>query len=150
VLPVHSADVRLFLHIAAATVWVGGQFVLAGLVPVLRRLGSDVATAAGRQFQRIAWPAFAVLLITGGWNLAEVHLSDQRDAYIATVVLKLSLVALSGIAAAAHTLIAAPMVRQAATPQAQRRGRALSGITGALALLAALGALFVGVQLRMS
>ena len=29
--------IRLFLHILAASVWVGGQIVLAGLVPSLKR-----------------------------------------------------------------------------------------------------------------
>jgi putative copper export protein len=148
VLPVHSAEIRLFLHILAACVWVGGQFVLAGLVPVLRRLGPDVAAAAARQFQRIAWPAFGVLLATGIWNLTEVSLSNQRDAYIASLALKLAFVAVSGIASAAHSLVAGPMVRQAETDADRRRARMLSGITGALGLIGALGALFVGVQLR--
>ena len=31
--------VRLFLHILAAPVWVGGQLTLAGLLPALRRIG---------------------------------------------------------------------------------------------------------------
>ena len=32
--------IRLFLHVLAATIWVGGQITLAALVPVLRRLGA--------------------------------------------------------------------------------------------------------------
>ena len=39
-LPVGWDTVRLFLHVLAATVWVGGQLTLATLVPVLRRLGA--------------------------------------------------------------------------------------------------------------
>jgi uncharacterized membrane protein len=41
VLPVHLATVRLFFHVLAATVWVGGQLTLAGLLPGLRALSSD-------------------------------------------------------------------------------------------------------------
>ena len=40
-LPVTWATVRLFLHVLAASVWVGGQITLAGLVPGLRGLGAD-------------------------------------------------------------------------------------------------------------
>ena len=60
--------IRLFLHVLAATVWVGGQLVLAALVPVLRRAG--VVTEAARRFNQVAWAAFAVLVATGIWNIA--------------------------------------------------------------------------------
>jgi len=45
VLGVSWETVRLFLHVLAATVWVGGQLTLAALVPALRRLGADVPRA---------------------------------------------------------------------------------------------------------
>jgi len=59
--------IRLFLHVLAATIWVGGQLVLAALVPVLRKGG--VATEAARRFNQVAWVAFAVLVATGSGTL---------------------------------------------------------------------------------
>jgi hypothetical protein len=41
VLSVSWDTIRLFLHVVAATIWVGGQLTLAALVPVLRRLGTE-------------------------------------------------------------------------------------------------------------
>ena len=41
--------VRLFLHIVAATIWVGGQLTLAALVPTLRALGSEAPGAVARR-----------------------------------------------------------------------------------------------------
>jgi len=37
VLPVTAATVRLFLHVLAATVWVGGQLTLGAIIPALGR-----------------------------------------------------------------------------------------------------------------
>jgi putative copper export protein len=133
VLPVHAATVRLFLHVLAATIWVGGQLTLAGLVPVVRKLGPDATKAVARQFDRIAWPAFAVLIATGIWNLVAIHVGDTSTEYQVTLGVKLLFVALTGGGAAAH---------RAATSR-----RALA-IGGAAAGLGALGALFLGVLLR--
>jgi putative copper export protein len=71
-LAVNWDTVRLFLHVLAATVWVGGQLTLAALVPVLRRQGPGVPRAAARRFNLVAWPAYGVLIITGAWNIAAV------------------------------------------------------------------------------
>ncbi len=121
---------RLFLHVLAATVWVGGQIVLAALVPALRAAGSDVPKAAARAFNKIAWPAFGVLLLTGIWNVAAE--GDRGDAYQHTLVVKLVVVALSGATAWAH---------------ARATTRAAMAVYGALTGLFALASLFVGIVL---
>jgi putative copper export protein len=132
-LPVSAGTIRLFIHVLAATVWVGGQLTLAGLVPGLRALGPDAPRTVARRFNRIAWPAFGVLFLSGLWNLAETHVGDRSSEWIATLFAKLAIVALSGVSAALHT--------RAATK------RSLA-IWGALSGLSALLALFYGVQLH--
>ena len=123
-------EVRMFLHVLAATVWVGGQLMLAGLVPALRRVGPEATRAAARQFGRIAWPAFAVLVVTGVWNVVAV--GDTDDDYRRTLEVKVGVVVLSGVAAALHARASS------------RRGMA---VWGALTALSALAALFLGVLL---
>ena len=130
-LDIGVTDLRLFLHLAAAVVWVGGQLVLAGLVPALRRVSPEAAPAAARRFAAIAWPAFVVLVATGVWNVVAVGAVDGR--YRTTLVVKLVAVLLSGAAAWAHGRAGDP--------------RTLAW-TGALTGVAALAALFLGVVLR--
>jgi len=136
VLAVHAATIRLFLHILAATVWVGGQITLAGLVPGLRAAYPDAPKTVARRFNnRLAWPAFAVLLITGIWNLTEVHVGDRSTAYQVTLFVKLVVVALSGLGAWAH---------------ATAKTRPALALWGSISGMAALGALFLGVLLATS
>jgi putative copper export protein len=131
VLPVTAASVRVFLHVLAATVWVGGQLTLAGLVPGLRKLGPDAPRAVARRFNLIAWPAFFVAVATGIWNVLEVE--PQWDtAYGRTVMVKVVVVTASGLTAFLHSI---------------SRTRAGLAAFGALAGLTALFALFLGVQL---
>lgn len=130
-LPVGWDTVRLFLHVLAATVWVGGQITLAALVPVLRRLGAEIPRSAARAFNRVAWPAFGILLLTGAWNVIAVR-GQITGAYQVTLIVKLVVVAVSGLTAWLH-------------------GRATSpaglAIFGALTGLSALAAVFLGVLL---
>ena len=151
-LPIRADHVRLFLHIVAACVWIGGQVVLAGLVPVLRRVDTDdrrATRAVARQFQRLAWPAFAVLLATGIWNLVDVHASEQSTQWLVTLFVKLVLVAVAGVGAGLHALLTGPAVTRATDPADLRRRQAMSGGLAGVGLLAALGAAFLGVQLTL-
>ena len=130
-LSVNWDTIRLFLHVLAATVWVGGQITLAALVPVLRRAGTDIPRAAARRFNQVAWPAFGVLVITGIWNVVAVR-SQITGSYETTLVVKLVVVAVSGVAALLH---------------ARTRSPAGLAVFGALAGLSALAALFLGIVL---
>src|SRR5574338_1468824 len=94
--------VRLILHVFAATIWVGGQFVLAALVPTARQLGDDAPAKVARAFNRIAWPAYGVLIATGIWNLFEVDFGDRSTQYQVVLLFKLLAVAVTGIGAFVH------------------------------------------------
>jgi putative copper export protein len=131
VLPVSWDTVRLFLHVLAATVWVGGQLTLAVLVPVLRRLGAGIPRAAARRYGQVAWPAFAVLILTGVWNVIAVR-SQITGNYQTTLIVKLVVVAVSGVTAALH---------------ARARSAAGLAVFGALTGISALAALFLGILL---
>ena len=154
-LPVTANTVRLFLHVLAATIWVGGQLTLGAIIPALRPAADDpdpegarvrIRTVA-RRFQVVAWIAFAVLLLTGIWNLTALHVGDQSGAWLATLMAKLGCVAVSGIAAAVHILVAAPRVRAASDAAARRKAAAFSGACEGVSVLFAVAALFLGVLL---
>jgi putative copper export protein len=122
--------VRLFLHVLAATIWVGGQLTLAALVPALRGTAEGATSVAAQAFNRVAWPAFGVLVLTGIWNV--VALDDVSDSFQHTLTLKYVLVLVSGVTAYLH-----------------QRSTSTTGLAvyGALTALSAVGALFVGVWL---
>jgi putative copper export protein len=123
---------RLALHVLAAAVWVGGQLALAGIVPTLRKVAPDATKAAARAFARLSWPAFALAVITGIWNLSEIGFSHRSTSYQVTLFVKIAFAAVSGSAAAVHQL---------------GRTKVALAVGGALALVGALGALFLGVLL---
>ena len=154
-LTITESAVRLFLHLLAACVWVGGQITLGVIVPALRPAADDPdpeaararIRAVARRFEVAAWIAFAVLLLTGIWNLTAAQVGDQSTEWLVTLFVKLALVAVSGIAAAVHVLVAAPRVRAASDPAARRTAAAFSGACEGISVLAAVGALFLGVLL---
>lgn len=124
--------IRLFLHILGASIWVGGQIVLAGLVPSLRRVHPEATSVAAKAFARVAWPAFALVVVTGLWNLADIDVTDTTTVYQITLFVKISLAIASGGAAAVHQL---------------GNSKVALALGGAIGLLAALGAMFCGYLL---
>jgi putative copper export protein len=126
------ATVRLFLHVLSASIWVGGQFTMAGLVPGLRAINPELPRTVASRFGKIAWPAFAVAVATGIWNVVAIKIGDTSTSYQVTLGIKLLVVAISGMAAAAHSL---------------SRSKVVLAVGGALAGLSGLAALFFGVLL---
>jgi len=123
--------VRLSLHVLAASVWVGGQLTLAGLVPVARGLGEGAARTLARAFARIEWPAYGVLLLTGLWNVSATH-AGQPKAWQAVVGVKIAVVLLAGLAAGLHS---------------RATGKAGLAVWGAVTALSSVTALVLGVFL---
>lgn len=125
--------VRLFVHVLAASVWVGGQIALAGIVPVLRRKHPESTRAVANAFARVAWPSFLVVVVSGMWSLFDVDIQNADWQYTATVSIHVLFALVSGSAAAIHAL---------------GRTKLALAVGGALGLLFSLGALFTGILLR--
>jgi putative copper export protein len=73
-LPIQADAVILWMHVLAACVWIGGQVVIAAIIPLVR--GFDwLATSTGRRYQVVAWPAYVVLVVTGILNMRSAGIS---------------------------------------------------------------------------
>ncbi len=118
---------RLFLHVLAASVWVGGQIVLAGIVPTIRKIGPDAPKQVAQAFNRVAWPAYGVALVTGIWNMLVVEDLDQ-----ALFGIKFLLVLVSGAGAALHIV---------------GRSKAALAVGGALSSVGAIASMYIGLML---
>lgn len=123
---------RLIIHVLAATIWVGGQFTVAGLLPTIRTLGDDAPKKVARALGRLLWPAYAVLLVTGFWNISAVDAKHASTAWNAVLGIKIAVVLIAGVAVYLH---------QRSTSKV---GLAVWGAVGALA---SVGALCLGVFL---
>lgn len=122
---------RLSIHVLAAAIWVGGQLTVAGLVPTARSLSREAPRQVARAFARLSWPAYAVLIGTGIWNVAAVA-HGQGTTWVAVLVAKVAMAVLAGVAAFVHG-----------------RARTTAGLAvwGALAGVASVVALVMGVFL---
>jgi putative copper export protein len=123
---------RLTLHVLAASIWVGGQFVMMGLVGPARGLGPDAAKTLARAFARLAWPAYAVLVVTGFWNISTFQWDDQTTAWKAVLIAKIVVVAAAGVGSLLHS---------------RATSRPALALWGSIAGLASVAALVMGVLL---
>lgn len=123
-------SIRVFLHLLGVAVWIGGQIVLAGIVPSLRTVAPQAMKTVAQGFARIAWPAFIVVVFTGMWGLANTDMSTESSEYMVTFGLKMLFVGIAVIATLIHS---------------NGTSKAAKGIGGAASLLTSLLAAFAGV-----
>ena len=157
-----SEAINPWLHIFAATVWVGPQvFLFAVAVPALRTV-ADVKERArlirliSTRFGYLAWGAMAVLVITGIGNIFEEDdrsfLFDHNWGVILQV--KITLVVLTILLTALHSFVIGPRMlalQESVTDESQiasmrRASIIISSINGVLAL----GILFCAALLGTS
>ena len=125
-------SLRTYLHILAVCVWLGGQVVLAGVVPKLRKSNPEALPNIAKGYAAIAWPAMILIIFTGAWGLAATDTANQTTEYTVTLGVKMLLVAGAVIATLIHS---------------NGTSKLAKGLGGAIGLLATLVAAYCGVLL---
>ncbi len=152
--------VNPWLHILAATIWVGPQvFLFAAAVPAVRTIEdakerARVMRVLTTRFGYLAWGAMVVLVITGIGNLYEEDLDIDVlfDLNYGTIFeLKMALVIATIVLTALHSFVIGPrmlrlqesVAHEADLGPMRRVSIIISGVNGLLAL----GILFCGALL---
>ncbi len=157
--------VSVWLHILAATVWVGGMaFFMLVLVPLMRSkaVGANAGLLIhwiGVRFRSVGWASLGVLVVTGGFNLyargvrwADLHSGDfWHSDFGETLAVKLAIVATILVISAVHDFKVGPLAtrllrEQPDSAQAQRY-RNLARAIGRINVVLALAAVALGVVL---
>jgi putative copper resistance protein D len=144
----------VWLHILAATAWIGGMFFLVlVVVPWLRHgdreLGVKFLRDTGIRFRSVGWACFAILVVTGTFNLwaRGVRLHDfasaawRGSAFGKAVIAKLGTFALVLAISAVHDFAIGPRATAALeadpeSPHARRLRKQASWLGRLNALLA--------------
>jgi uncharacterized membrane protein len=158
-----TSTITFWLHIVAATAWVGPQLFLVLVIPALRALEPPARARALRVLtQRFGWlggAALVVLVLSGISNLFQ-RIDDGFDVfnpdlrYLWIFVTKMSLLGLAVILTALHSFVVGPrqlrlMEASAGGPPSPElaRARRATMLLSALVLLASLGILFAAALL---
>ena len=150
-----------WLHILAATIWVGPQvFLFVAAVPAVRtvedaQVRARVMRVLTTRFGYLAWGAMVVLVITGIGNLFEVAPVDPEDIfdlnYGGIFLAKMVLVGATIVLTAAHSFVLGPRMlrlQESVSDEAQLAPvRRVSIIVSAINGLLALGILFCAALL---
>jgi len=110
--------ILVWIHLIAATFWVGGMLFLSLVaVPLLKKAPDPVTAQRGfinlaLRFRRFVWVALALLVVTGTILLpGQVNLVTPLGEWPPAVLTKLSLVLLLVVVSLAHDQFIGPKVR---------------------------------------
>lgn len=158
-----TESITLWLHILAATVWVGPQlFLFVASVPAVRLIEDRGARArvmrlTAYRFAYLAAAAMIVLVLSGISNLfqegaaAGIDLSSFDNRYAWIFLAKMILVGLTVVFTAVHALVIGPRLlalqESASEAGAAARLKALSIASSALNLVLAIAIIYVAVLL---
>ncbi len=160
--------ISTWLHVLAITLWIGPQvFLVAAVAPAVRTIEDTgvrarVLRVLTARFGWLGWSAMAVIIATGianlfvvagdlpGQSAGDLLSSDFRFTRVFRE--KMFLVSVAVVLTAVHTFSIGPrllrlMEDASADEEARRRARRISIVTSSIALLASIGALYLGAVL---
>ena len=150
-----------WLHVLAATIWVGPQiFLFVAAVPAIRTVEDAQARARAMRvltsrFGYLAWGAMVVLVITGIGNLFEIAPVDPEEIwdlnYGAIFIAKMALTGAVIVLTALHSFVIGPRMlsmQESARDEGEVASmRRVSIIVSGAGLLLSLGILFCAALL---
>ncbi|PJA78458.1 MAG: hypothetical protein CO149_03950 [Nitrospirae bacterium CG_4_9_14_3_um_filter_51_5] len=152
--------ILVWIHLIAATFWVGGMLFLSLVaVPLLKRdadppSAQRVFVSFARRFRTLVWVALSVLVVTGSVLLGHVvDFSVSPSSWPPVLLTKITLVLMLVIVSLAHDRIIGPRVRtlKSQVPSTLSPGERLllrlSPLLGRLTVLLGLGVLWAAVLL---
>ncbi len=155
--------VLIWIHLTAATFWIGGMLFLSLVaVPLLKKDPDPSSAQRGfinlaRRFRTLVWVALALLVITGSILLPNhIDVSASLTEWPAVVLIKLLLVLLLVVASLAHDKFLAPKVRRlkcklpSELVSLDKILIRISPLVGRLTLLLGLAILFVAILIVRS
>jgi putative copper resistance protein D len=153
--------VSVWLHVIAATAWVGGMlFLVVVVVPVLRRPeirehAPAVFHATGVRFRLVGWIALGTLVTTGTFNLLYrgftfgqiVSGEVFQGHWGTTLATKLTLVAIILVMSAVHDFWVGPTAVNAEDPVRREKFRKGASVFGRVNFALALAVVALAITL---
>lgn len=150
--------ILVWIHLVAATFWVGGMLFLSLVAVPLLKVDPDPPTAQprfvnlARRFRTLVWGALGILVVTGVVLLGNVGVfSFPLSSWPLAVIIKLTLVFILVVVSLAHDRIFGPKVRTLTQKMSSELSLGenlllrLSPLLGRLTLLLGLGVLLSAV-----